>query len=52
MAPEPSAITQISGCSTCTDLGTKPATYTFQVIGTSAVTGEVQSQTVTLNITI
>jgi len=46
------AITQISGCSTCTDLGTKPATYTFQVIGTSAVTGEVQSQTVTLNITI
>jgi hypothetical protein len=46
------AITQISGCSTCTDLGTKPATYTFQVIGTSAMTGEVQSQTVTLNITI
>jgi hypothetical protein len=45
-------ITQISGCSTCTDLGTKPATYTFQVIGTSAGTGEVQSQTVTLNITI
>jgi hypothetical protein len=46
------AITQMTGCSTCTDLGTKPATYTFQVIGTSAVTGEVQSQTVTLNITI
>jgi hypothetical protein len=46
------AIAQISGCSTCTDLGTKPATYTFQVIGTSAGTGEVQSQTVTLNITI
>jgi hypothetical protein len=45
-------ITQISGCSTCTDLGTKPATYTFQVIGTSAVTGEVQSQTVTLSVTI
>jgi hypothetical protein len=46
------AITQMTGCSTCTDLGTKPATYTFQVIGTSAVTGEVQSQTVTLNVTI
>jgi hypothetical protein len=46
------AITQMTGCSTCTDLGTKPATYTFQVIGTSAVTSEVQSQTVTLNITI
>jgi len=46
------AITQMTGCSTCTDLGTKPATYTFQVIGTSSGTGEVQSQTVTLNITI
>jgi hypothetical protein len=46
------AITQMTGCSTCTDLGTKPATYTFQVIGTSAVTGEVQSQTVTLSVTI
>jgi hypothetical protein len=46
------AIAQMTGCSTCTDLGTKPAMYTFQVIGTSAVTGEVQSQTVTLNITI
>jgi hypothetical protein len=46
------AIAQMTGCSTCTDLGTKPATYTFQVIGTSAVTGEVQSRTVTLNVTI
>jgi hypothetical protein len=45
-------IAQMTGCSTCTDLGTKPATYTFQVIGTSAGTGEVQSQTVKLNITI
>ena len=45
-------IAQMSGCGNCTDLGTKPATYTFQVIGTSAGTGEVQSQTVTLNITI
>jgi Bacterial Ig-like domain (group 3) len=44
--------TQMMGCGNCTDLGTKPATYTFQVIGTSASTGEVQSQTVTLNITI
>jgi hypothetical protein len=45
-------IAQMSGCGNCTDLGTRPATYTFQVIGTSAVTSEVQSQTVTLNITI
>ena len=46
------AIAQMTGCGNCTDLGTRPATYTFQVIGTSAGTGEVQSQTVTLNITI
>jgi hypothetical protein len=46
------AIAQMTGCSTCTDLGTKPATYTFQVIGTSAGTSEVQSQTVTLSVTI
>ena len=45
-------IAQMTGCGNCTDLGTRPATYTFQVIGTSAGTGEVQSQTVTLNITI
>jgi hypothetical protein len=44
--------TQMTGCSNCTDLGTRPGTYTFQVTGTSAVTGEVQTQTVTLNVTI
>jgi hypothetical protein len=44
--------TQITGCGNCTDLGTKPGTYTFQVIGTSTGTGQVQSQTVTLSITI
>jgi hypothetical protein len=44
--------TQITGCSTCTDLGTKPGTYTFQVTGTSAVTGEVASQAVALSVTI
>ncbi len=42
----------IAGCGNCTDLGTRPATYTFQVIGTSTTTGEIQSQTVTLNVTI
>ncbi len=45
-------IAQIAGCGTCTDLGTRPNTYTIQVIGTSTVTGEVQSQAVTLNATI
>jgi hypothetical protein len=44
--------TQIAGCGNCTDLGTKPGTYTFQVIGTSTGTGQVQSQGVTLSITI
>ena len=44
--------TQITGCGNCTDLGTKPGTYTFQVIGTSTGTGQVQSQGVTLSITI
>ena len=44
--------TQITGCGNCTDLGTKPATYTFQVTGTSTGTSAVQSETVTLNITI
>jgi hypothetical protein len=43
---------QITGCGNCTDLGTKPGTYTFQVIGTSTGTGQVQSQAVTLSITI
>ncbi len=43
---------QITGCGNCTDLGTKPGTYTFQVIGTSAGTGQVQTQAVTLSITI
>jgi hypothetical protein len=44
--------TQITGCSTCSDLGTRPAAYTFQVLGTAAGTGEVESQTVTLTVTI
>jgi len=42
----------LAGCSTCTDLGTKPGTYTFQVTGTAATTGEVESQTVTLTVAI
>jgi hypothetical protein len=46
------AVTQITGCGNCTDLGTRPNTYTFQVTGTAAGTGEVASQTVTLNATI
>ena len=43
---------QITGCGHCTDLGTKPGTYTIQVIGASAGTSEVESQSVTLTVTI
>jgi hypothetical protein len=43
---------QIVGCGTCTDLGTRPATYTFQVTGTAADGSAAASQAVTLSITI
>jgi hypothetical protein len=43
---------QIAGCGNCTDLGTRPGSYTFQVVGTSTGTGTTESQGVTLNITI
>jgi hypothetical protein len=29
----------LSGCGTCTDLGTRPGTYTIKVIGTPSGTG-------------
>ena len=45
-------VMQMTACSTCTDLGTRPATYTFQVTGTSTVSNEVQSQPVTITVTI
>ena len=45
--------TQITGCGNCTDLGTRPATYTFQVTATAAAgPAEVEAQTVTLKVTI
>jgi hypothetical protein len=47
------AVTQISGCTTtCTDLGTRPATYTFQVTGTASNSSTTQSQPVTITVTI
>jgi hypothetical protein len=45
-------MTQMSGCGNCTDLGTRPATYTFQVTGAAAGTSEVEAQTVTITVTI
>jgi hypothetical protein len=45
--------THLIGCSTCTDLGTRPASYAFQVTATAAAgSSEVESQAVTLNLTI
>jgi hypothetical protein len=46
------AATQITGCGNCTDLGTRPATYTFQVTASSTGTSEVESQPVTITVTI
>ncbi len=43
---------QMTGCGNCTDLGTRPATYTIQVTGTAAGSGEVQSTSVTVNVVI
>jgi hypothetical protein len=44
---------QIVGCGNCTDLGTRPATYTIQVTGTAASgPTAVQSQPVTVTVTI
>ncbi|HEY4381544.1 MAG TPA: Ig-like domain repeat protein, partial [Acidobacteriaceae bacterium] len=43
---------QITGCGNCTDLGTRPGTYTFQVSGTSSSTSEVKSQPVTITVAI
>jgi Bacterial Ig-like domain (group 3)/FG-GAP-like repeat len=45
-------VTQMTGCGTCTDLGTRPATYTFQIVGAAANTSEVETQTVTFTVTI
>jgi hypothetical protein len=44
--------TQVTGCGNCTDLGTRPATYTFQVTGTASGSSEVQAQPVTITVTI
>jgi hypothetical protein len=46
------AAMQMTGCGHCTDLGTKPGTYTIQVVGSSVGTSEVESQAVTLNVTL
>jgi hypothetical protein len=45
-------VMQMTGCGNCTDLGTRPATYTIQVTGTAAGSGEVQSTSVTVNVVI
>lgn len=42
----------LTGCGNCTDLGTRPNTYTIQVTATSASTSEVETQPVTINVVI
>jgi len=45
-------LTAMSGCGNCTDLGTKPGTYSFKVTGTAMGTSPtVVSQKVTLTVT-
>jgi hypothetical protein len=48
------AAMQLSGCGNCTDLGTRPGTYTVQVVGTATGSGtsEVEGAIVTLTVTI
>jgi len=43
---------QLSGCGNCTDLGTRPATYSIEVTGTAAQGGATASQAVKINVTI
>ena len=42
----------MTGCGNCTDLGTRPATYTIEVTGTAADSSTTVSQAVTVNVTI
>lgn len=47
-------ITTLTGCGTCTDLGTRPGSYTIEVIGTASAPG-VSAQTAggnTVNVTL
>jgi hypothetical protein len=45
--------TQLSGCGHCTDLATRPGTYTFTVNAkTGGTSGQTQSQTVTIHVFI
>jgi hypothetical protein len=48
------AAMQLSGCGNCTDLGTRPGTYTVQVVGTATGSGtsEVENAIVTVSVTI
>jgi hypothetical protein len=44
---------QITGCGNCTDLGTRPNTYTIQITGTASGAGApAELQNVVLNVTL
>ena len=44
--------THLTGCGNCTDLGTRPNTYTITVTGTAATSSETHSQPVTITVAI
>lgn len=46
------SVMQLTGCGNCTDLGTRPATYSIEVTGTAAQGGATASQAVKINVTI
>lgn len=43
---------QMTGCGNCTDLGTRPATYTIEVTGAAADSSTTTAQAVAINVTI
>jgi len=46
------SVMQLTACGNCTDLGTRPATYSIEVTGTAAQGGAAASQAVKINVTI
>ena len=46
------ALTTLAGCGHCTDLGTKPGTYSFQITATAQGTPITETKTVTIPLTM
>jgi hypothetical protein len=43
---------QLAACGNCTDLGTRPGTYSFQITGTVSSNSETESEPITVTVTI